>query len=347
MDEKVMKGNKTEGIIDKKKVIGNIMKWVLIIGLLTFACIKNRGFMSEALAEVKNTSAWKLALCLLLANFYFVAEGGIISAMTGSGDRRLSLFQGISCAYMCAFYRLATLGSGNGIAQIYYYNTKGINVSNATGMSLSQYTFQKITIGAMGVAAFFCLVAFGDRKLLNYSGYMLAGVVVITAICLFLFIITVSKKISHLLMAVARRIIKEKSKLYKRLDSVQYSIDSLQNQGTIIWHDKKLFLHVVLLNVIKFSCWYIIPGVLFYGDYKVNIYMCLALMAVCNMLGCVMMAPSGVGTLDFVFAIFFGSIISEADAVAAAILIYRFFTWVIPFLIGLIPAAFLRKENPA
>lgn len=197
----------------------------------------------------------------------------------------------------------------------------------------------------MGVVSFICLILFGNKNLLEYAGYMLAGVVVISFICIFLFVITVSKKISDLVMKLARKLIKQKWKLYSKLDQAQNAIDSLQSQGRLIWQDKKLFAQVVLLNVFKFSCWYVIPGVLFVQEFDVNLFMCLALMAVCNMLGCVMVAPSGVGTLDFVFAIFFGSIIPEGDSVAAAIVIYRFFTWVVPFLIGLIPAAFLKKER--
>lgn len=335
----------TNEMINKKKVIGNVLKWIFIAGLLIFAYIKNKDFMADSLKAVKTTPKVLLVLCLLLANLYFVAEGKIISSMTERGERKLSVIQGMSCAYMCMFYRLATLGSGNGIAQLYYYNTKGITVSSATGMALSQYTFQKITIGVMGVVSFICLILFGDSKLLKYTGYMIAGVVVISAICIFLFLITVSKKISDFIMMLGRRIVKGKSKLYAKLDDAQNAIDSLQSQGRIVWNDKKLFFVVVILNILKFSCWYIIPGVLFAGEFNVNIFMCLALMAVCNMLGCVMIAPSGVGTLDFVFAIFFGSIIGSAEAVAAAILIYRLFTWIIPFLIGLIPAAFLRKGN--
>jgi len=335
----------TNEMINKKKVIGNVLKWIFIAGLLIFAYIKNKEFMADSLKVVKTTPKVLLVLCLLLANLYFVAEGKIISSMTERGERKLSVIQGMSCAYMCMFYRLATLGSGNGIAQLYYYNTKGITVSSATGMALSQYTFQKITIGVMGVVSFICLILFGDSKLLKYTGYMIAGVVVISAICIFLFLITVSKKISDFIMMLGRRIVKGKSKLYAKLDDAQNAIDSLQSQGRIVWNDKKLFFVVVILNILKFSCWYIIPGVLFAGEFNVNIFMCLALMAVCNMLGCVMIAPSGVGTLDFVFAIFFGSIIGSAEAVAAAILIYRLFTWIIPFLIGFIPAAFLRKGN--
>lgn len=340
-----LKEKKEDAIIEQKKILGNILKWVLILGLLIFAGIKNKAFMKEAVTEVMNTPIWKLIACLLLANLYFVAEGTIIGRMTSTGEAKLTIGQGISCAYMCAFYRLATLGSGNGIAQLYYYNTKGIRLAEGTGMSLSQYTFQKITIGVMGVVSFICLILFGNKNLLEYAGYMLAGVVVISFICIFLFVITVSKKISDLVMKLARKLIKQKWKLYSKLDQAQNAIDSLQSQGRLIWQDKKLFAQVVLLNVFKFSCWYVIPGVLFVQEFDVNLFMCLALMAVCNMLGCVMVAPSGVGTLDFVFAIFFGSIIPEGDSVAAAIVIYRFFTWVVPFLIGLIPAAFLKKER--
>lgn len=329
----------------RNQIIGNVIKWGLILGLLVFACYKNQDFMREAVAEVKEIPVWMLISCLLLANLYFLAEGTIISRMTSTGQPRLSIFKGVSCAYMCAFYRLATLGSGNGIAQLYYYNKNGIHVAESTGMSIAQYTFQKITIGVMGVVSFIGLLFFGERELIKYAGYMLAGVVVISVISGFLFVITVSKRISDFVMCIVRKIIKKKWKLYHRLDKAQEAIDNLQNQGRLVWKDKKLFIQVVLLNVIKFSCWYIIPGILFCDDYGVNVFICMMLMAVCNMLGCVMIAPSGVGTLDFVFAIFFGSIIPDGEYVAAAIVIYRFFTWIVPFVLGLIPAVFLHKTN--
>ena len=301
--------------------------------------------MHEAFWEIKNTPKIKLILIFLTANFYFIAEGIIIHLMTGEDEKALTIFQGISCSYMCAFYRLATLGSGNGIAQIYYYKTKGIDVSKGTGMSIVQYTFQKITIGIMGILSFLILVAIGNSSLLKYSWFMLAGVLVISIICTVLFLLTVSKKISGFAIALIRAIIKKESRLTEKVDKLEHAINSLQTEGRIIWHDKKVFLIVVLLNIFKFCCWYIIPGILFVDTFDLNPLMCMALMAVCNMLGCVMVAPSGIGTLDFVFALFFGTLVKNGKAIAAAILIYRFFTWAVPFMIGLIPAAFLKKTN--
>jgi hypothetical protein len=329
----------------KKTVRNNLIKWGLILCLLIFAWFKNRSFMGEAIDYLMDSPPGTVILCLLLANLYFVAEGAIICRMTVTESTPLSLWNGICCTYMCAFYRLATLGSGNGIAQIYYYSTKGIDASRGTGMAITQYTFQKITIGVFGTVSFILLFLTGDKDILKYSGYMLAGVIVISFICIVLFLIAVSKKISDFVMRLGYKLFKPATKLHAKLGDAQNAIDNLQNQGRILWKNKSLFLHVGLLNIIKLACWYAIPGVFFYHDYNINIFFCLALMAVVNMLGCVMLAPSGVGTLDFVFAIFFGAIIQDDNAVAAAIVIYRFFTWVIPFIIGLIPALLLKRKQ--
>lgn len=328
----------------KKHIWSSILKWIIIFGLLVFVYVKNQTLVQDAFREIQVTPAWKLVVCLLLANLYFVAEGLIISVMTKTCDNRLSIGRGIICAYMCTFYRIATLGSANGIAQLYYYNLHGIRVSTATGMAISQYTFQKITIGVMGTVSFVMLLLGGHAGIREYAWYMLAGAVVISLVCLFLFILTVSKRFSDFVMMLGRKIIKEKSRLYKQLDKAQTSIDYLQEQGRLVWKDKGLFLTVVLLNLFKFSCWYAIPGIFFAGDYAASVLTCLGLMAICNMLGCVMLAPSGVGTLDFVFAIFFSSIIPDGEAVTAALVVYRLFTWMIPFLIGIVPALVVKRK---
>ncbi|MGN0436625.1 MAG: hypothetical protein ACI4D8_08355, partial [Wujia sp.] len=218
MKEKEKEEEKKEAKKKKSSVKSNLLKWGFIIALIVFAAVYNKDFVGSAVKEIKATSKDALLLCAILANLYYVIEGYIISIITKTGPVRLSVAKGIVCAYMCAFYKLATLGSGNGIAQLYYYKINGINVSNATGMSISQYTFQKITIGIMGVICFIGLVLFGDERIQKYTGYMLAGTVVISLICLFLFIITVSKKISDFLIGLGRKLVKKGSKLYAQLD---------------------------------------------------------------------------------------------------------------------------------
>ncbi|MEE3461730.1 MAG: hypothetical protein VZR00_07595, partial [Lachnospiraceae bacterium] len=63
-------------------------------------------------------------------------RASILWAKGCKGGRRLvnfSLFDGFLGALFCHFYKLITLGSGEGIAEIYYLNGHGILVSEATG----------------------------------------------------------------------------------------------------------------------------------------------------------------------------------------------------------------------
>ena len=84
---------------------------------------------------------------------------------------------------------------------------------------------------------------------------MFAGAVVISLICLFLFILTVSKKFSDLIMKLARKLVKQKSRLYPLLDKAQVSIDYLQEQGRI----REFSLPEVILSQLQ-PVWDLLPS---------------------------------------------------------------------------------------
>ena len=78
---------------NQKMVLKSIAKWLVIFALIAFVCYKNQDLMQEALEEIQITPVWKLVMCLLLGNLYFIAEGCIISEMTNTCDHRLSVWQ--------------------------------------------------------------------------------------------------------------------------------------------------------------------------------------------------------------------------------------------------------------
>lgn len=339
------KKNTTTKPTTKSTIIKNIIKWLFIIGLLVFAYYKNKEFVGEAFSNIDDMPIWIIVVCLLLGCIYYLFEGAIISTMSSKNETRLTLWQGVVCGFLCAFYKLATLGSATGVAQIYYYKINGISVSEATGMSIAQYTFQKISIGIMGVVSFFVLFSMDIEGIVKYSNYMILGVLVIIIICLALFLIIVSKKIANLLIFIMNKIIKQESRLYPVSQKAKENIISLQNQGRIIWHDRILFIKIEIFNFMKFICWYSVPGIIILNSYDVSVLVCIGLMSVCNMIGGVMLAPSSIGTLDFVFALLFSTIVESSEYVIATLIMYRFFTWMVPFIIGVVPAFLVRKKQ--
>lgn len=332
----------------KRKIIAGIIKWIIIIGLFAVAIYFNRDFVGKAIAQIKKTPQYVLLICTGIGILFFLVEGAVIAMFSRADGKGLTIAQGITCAFLCAFYKLATLGSANGIAQIIYFKLHGIGVAKATGIGLCQYTVQKIVVGLMGIVSFCVLMLLGS-ECTKYAGYMLLGTIVISVICVVLFLVTVSKKISSFLMKIgyslAGRFFKPENSIHNKLQKAEESIGYLQEQGAIIWKDKKLLLSMLLLDIFKFTLWYSIPGIIFSHSFDVSIPVCICLMAVVNMIGGVMVAPGGVGTLEFVFAVFFSAIIPSAKAIAATIILYRFFTWIMPAVLGILPALLVKDTG--
>ena len=336
---------KREGPEEKSKIAQHAIKWAAILGLLFFACAKNRDFMLDAMRCVKDTTPACIGIIFLLGNAYIVLAGLINSIMTRTGDVHVPAAGGIYCEYMCAFYRLATLGSGGGIAQVYYYHTKGIPASRGLGMAVCQYTCHKIAIGIYGVIGFLVMLFMEPRLVSAYRWFLLAGIFVIAAICAFLFVIMVSKKFSDVTFRIGYKLVGKKKGLAKKLASARRSVKSMQDQSRRIWSRKGMFGKLLVINLVKQTCWYLIPGVILSESVGEDIFVSMFLMAVVNMLGCVMVAPSGIGTLEFCFALLFGKIIGKAEVIAATLILYRAFTWLVPFLLGLPCALFFKKPT--
>ena len=327
----------------KQTVLKNIIKWLILLLLAAFGYCYNREFIHDALSEVGHTPFFVLLLAFLLGNLYFLFEGVIISRMTVTGRIRVNVPRGIACGYMCEFYRLSTLGNGGGIAQVYYYYSYGIPVSEALGICISQYTFQKITIGLMGIVSFVFLVISGNRGIMKYAGYMAVGALMIAVVCAVLFLVMVSRRISEALLHLLDRMTKHWPRANKKLEELRTACDRLQTQARLVWSNKPLFFSVILLDLAKQISWYLIPGVYLSFTRGVSLLPCVGIMAVCNMLAGVMVAPSGIGTLDFVFGITFAKLVPNGEVVAAMLIIYRLFTWFLPFLFGL-PVALCHKK---
>lgn len=330
---------------DKKKEIRNsIIKWAVILIVLIIVYFWKQDLIHEALLHIKNIPIWTSILCVVMTLAYFSVEGLIISDMTRYEPKKLPWHKGFLCGLFCAFYRLITLGSGSGFAEIYYYSCNDIPASKGTGMTLVQYTFQKIAIGVFGIVSFVFLYLSGQKGIIKYSRYMILGIVVITIIVIFLVAVAVSEKLANLVIHLAEKFMKEGTRFHSKLDSIRQNVINFNREGREIWSHKSQFACIVLLNFLKFCCWYSIPGILFIQQFEVSIPQCIALMAVTNMISCVMLTPSGIGALEFVFCLLYSTIVSN-EAAAAVLILYRFYTWILPFVIGAVIAGLHKKTK--
>lgn len=95
---------------------------------------------------------------------------------------------------------------------------------------------------------------------------------------------------------------------------------------------------MIFLCLLKCCFWYGIPyllfkGVQFQGNPALTLSQVLAITSLSVMLAAVIPSPAGIGSTEFVFTTLFAGIVGTGMAGSASLL-YRFGTFVFPFLVG-------------
>lgn len=205
---------------------------------------------------------------------------------------------GVESAFFCSFYRVATLGSGAGIAAVYYFNEKGIPVSKGTGMYMIEYVLHKLSIAIFSVIFFalsfgFMMEYFGEYSHLLAVGYILT--VCISGVMVFA---CYSTKLHKWIFLVLDKI--------NRKHKFDGQIRELREQCVV-----------------------------FYKTGEITLPQTLAVTSLSVMLAAVLPSPAGIGSTEFVFTLLFAAV-AGTGAAGSASLLYRFATFVFPFLVGMI-----------
>ena len=216
-------------------------KWLLVLALVILVCLANRQSLPEILREVGKTPLMVIGAACLLSAGYFLAEGAVIYYMTKRYRPEFTCREGISCALYCAFYRVATLGSGSGVAEIYYLNTRGIEAGTATGMSLVQYILHKVAVAFYGITGFIILCIQGDTVVRSYRLQMVLGCILTALITAVLITAAAGKKITARIFRLLDKKLKPGSKAEQKAHTFRKQAELCQQEGGVLLHDKKLF----------------------------------------------------------------------------------------------------------
>ena len=272
------------------------MKWLFVILIIGAIVYTFRDTAGPILEQLKETTPSVLAGICVMSGIYCLVEALITTVLAKQYNPDFRYQWGIENMFFCSFYRVATLGSGSGVAAIIYLNEHGVDYSKGFGMYMLQYAFHKISIAIYSAIFFF----------LSWN-YM----------CGHFGAYTFNKK--------------------GKYDALEHQLREqcadLETASKYLLHKKKMVAGVVGLNLLKLCFWYGMPYLLFAGDKNINMVETMAITALSVMLAAVIPAPAGIGSTEFVFTGLFAGIVGTGIAGSASLL-YRFATFVFPFLIG-------------
>lgn len=313
-----------------KRMIKGVLLLLLIISLLFY-----KDSLQNILEGIRQVTWMEICVGVFLSLLGYLLEGMTIFCMMSIVIPHASAGYGIFIAFVCEFYRLTTLGSGSGIAEIHYIAQKKIEAGRAATLTMIQYVMKRIAIMLFGIWGFLFLYHNENTRMLcrEYIVFMGAGcLITMIVIALFLCLALSSRLAAAAFWMLDWLCLKLPSK-EEVFQKWKEQITLLNQSGKGILKQRKKMICVLLAQTGKLALFYGIPAYFLCGKTELMVTECIWLMAVSFMLAGVIPTPSGAVSLEFVFLLLFTGF-ADYNVAVPAILLFRFATWICPALLG-------------
>ncbi len=326
-----------------RKQIKTALKWIFVLLLIIIIVYTFRDSAGPILEELKKTSVWVILGISLLSVGYEMVEGWITCSFARHYNPSFTYRMGVESAFYCSFYRVATLGSGAGVAAVYYFNENGISVSKGTGMYMVEYVIHKVGIAIFSAIFFVSSWGFMMKNYSDYTWLLLGGYAVTFVIAVALLLFCCSKRFHGMLLWLVGKLNK-KGRFDGQLQYLREQCGILESAASDLLGDKKFVAGIVGKNLLKFAFWYSIPYFVLLGTGNITIIQAMAITSLSVMLAAVLPSPAGIGSTEFVFTMLF-AVVTTTGAAGSASLLYRFATFVLPFVIGAVIVILRRRRK--
>ncbi len=324
----------------KAKTTGKI---IFVLLLVAAVCYTFRDSAVPIWNQLKKTAPLILIGICLSSVVYHLIEGWIICSFVRQYYPAFRYTWGVECAFYCSFYRVATLGSGAGIAAVYYLDRHGVEPSHGTGMYMIQYVIHKVSIAIFCGICFLLDYRFMRQNFGTYRVFLWAGYGITLAICVVLVLSVCSARFHRLLLLLLKKV-DRKGKYADKIAHFKEYFEQLKTESVQLLQKKSLIVTVTVRNMVKLCFWYGIPYLILMESGQLGFLDSLAVTSLAVMLAAVIPTPAGIGSVEVLLAAFLSVLIGTGSA-GAVTLLYRFATFIFPFLVGAVVAVCDRRKK--
>lgn len=325
----------------KVKIGLNMLLMIIVLGVIFYVMDNS---LSDIFAQLMETSWLVLIAVIFFGVVYQFAEGRSIKEIARYFNKDFTTVDGFFTSCYVAFYRIISFGTGTLLSEIYFYKKKGIPVSKSVGITalhMIMYKAAVIFLAIIGLIIQFSLFYENAPKMIPF---ILAGVILTLVIIAALLILSSSLKLQVLLVKFANRWFK-RPKLRDWVDNCNLQIYSLRAAVQTITQDHSALLRIFSWNVFKLLFWYIIPYIVLVENHpNIDLLLVMSFTSFAVILSGVIPTPAGIDPFEFVYLLLFKPLVGNVDAVAS-VLLYRFGSFVLPFLIGLVYVAIEKRKS--
>ena len=324
----------------KKTTILKIAFLIFIVSVVIYT-FRDQGV--PIIEQILQTPFYIIVLICLAAFLYEVVEGWITCTLSRIYNPEFSLLSGFACSLYCCFYRLASAGTGTGLAAVFFLSDHGVEYSKATGMYTIEYVFHRLGMILISLIAMAIAFPFMLKYYTPHRGLLILGYCLTTLLSVFLLVICLSKWAHKKIHRLVDRI-NRKGKIDRYVDYINNEIDMFEMGSRDLFEKKSRIVVLTLQSTLKHFFWDIIPFIVLFRFCGIGFFDSLAVTSLSVMLSAVIPALGGIGSTEFVFIMMFSVVVNPALAGSAALL-YRFGTFIFLFLVGIPVAIPQRKKH--
>lgn len=308
------------------------LKVIFVAVLLLIIAYTFRNSAGDILTELQNTPLQIILAILGSSVIYLLIEAWLTWSLAIRYNPDFKYHQAVYNAFMVCFYRLSTLGSGNGVAAVYNLGQHGIEYSEAIGMYMVQYVMHKISIAIFSGIFFLVNWQFMWTNFRDYGILLIAAYGLTVLICIGLILFVVSKWFHTLILNIGQHFNKS-GKLDGPLMKLETNAQIMEVSTSRLIHDKKLLFVMIIKNLVKSVFWYGIPFLILYGSGDLSLLQSLSTTSLAVMTAAVIPTPAGIGAVEFVMTGLY-SVIVGVNRAGAITILYRIATFIFPFAAG-------------
>ena len=316
----------------KTKIILNLLLLIVIFAIIYY--LINQSF-ADIFAELLSTSVVVLAAAVILGTVYQIAEGRSIKEIAEPFAPNFTTKDGFLTSSYIAFYRIVSFGTGTLISEIYFYNKKGMKLSQGAGVTalhMIMYKLAVITYALAGLVIQFSLFYSNGPSMV---WFIIAGILLTIVIVAFLLAMSVSLNVQIFFVSLSNKLFKSE-RLRKWVDTCNQQIYSLRETVQTIIQDRTALLRIYLWNMLKLVFWYVLPYLILIENHpKIDFLLTISFISFAVVLSGVIPTPAGIGSFEFVYLLLFRPVVGTVDAVSS-LLLYRFSSFILPFLYGFV-----------
>ncbi len=334
---------------NKRKLIANI---ILLISIIVFiiVIVSSLGDIEEIYTNIINCNYKYILIILGLLVVYFILWPLSLAIIIKSEEPKVKLSRDYQISATEFFFNgITPFSSGGQPFQVYSMHKVGISVAKSTSIIMINFIIYQIVINIFSVLSIALYFNTIRETISNFIWLAVIGFSINFIILIFLIAIAISRKtgvICHKFLAWLGHF-----KLLKRVNNIipafdQYIIDA-QDAFKKISKKWKIVLFSTFLKIIALAIFYAIP---FFGIRALNIdinydqiFYVIAMTCFALTMVVWLPTPGSSGGVEFTFNAIFKSLGISTNNSLSLMLIWRFATYYLVMLFGLIVYLILER----